>query len=69
MSTQDAKKRLSHILGVKESDDLPTVSRETLTLYYHYLRKNLSFPFDARYSPETWPWEDTHYDVKPDFQR
>jgi len=64
MSVEDAEKRIAHIMEIKEGDDLPNVSKETLRLYLHYLSKNLSFPFDARYSHATGPWEDTHYDVK-----
>ena len=64
MPVEDDEKRVAHILGVKEDEDLPDVSEDTLETCYRYLSKNLSFPFDAEYSQETGPLEDTYYDIK-----
>ena len=64
MSGQDDEKRVAHILEVKEGENLPDVSEKTLKVYYRYLSKNLSFPFDAEYSQETGPLEDIYYDIK-----
>jgi len=60
----DDEKRVAKILGAGEDEDLPNVSEETLKVYYGYLSKNLSFPFDAEYSRETGPLEDTYYDIE-----
>lgn len=64
MSIEDSEKQVAKILGVKEDKELPDVSEETLEVYHSYLIYNLSFPFDAEYSKETGPLEDTYYDVK-----
>jgi len=64
MLLSDDEKRVAQILGVEEGEELPDVSEDTLELYHSYLSENLSFPFDAEYSEETGPLEDTHYDFK-----
>jgi len=56
------KKRIAKILGIKKGEELPLVSEKTLKIYHSYLNKNLSFPFDAEYSVETGPLEDTSYE-------
>ena len=57
------EKRVAEILKVK-SEKLPNVSGRTLRVYHSYLKENLSFPFEARYSEETGPLEDTYYKIK-----
>lgn len=64
MSIENDEKRVAHILKVKEDENLPKVSEKTLNVYHHYLNKNLSFPFDAKYPEETGPLEKIHYDIK-----
>jgi len=58
------EKRVARILGVKAGKELPNVSKKTLKIYHSYFNKNLSFPFNAEYSVETGPLEDTYYDIK-----
>jgi hypothetical protein len=60
----DDEKRVAQIFGVAEDEELPDVSENTLEIYHGYLGENLSFPFDAEYSQETGPLEDTHYDFQ-----
>ena len=64
MSIEKSEKRIAQILGVEKSEELPDVSKKILKIYHSYLNKNLSFPFDAEYSKETGPLEDTYYDIK-----
>lgn len=61
---REDERRIAKILGVKRGEELPHVSKKTLKIYHSYLSKNLSFPFDAEYSKETGPLEDTYYDIK-----
>jgi hypothetical protein len=47
MSWDDEERRVAEILGVKEGEALPAVSRQTLRKYHAYLKANLEFPFKA----------------------
>jgi len=47
MSWDDEERRVADILGVKEGQALPGVSKKTLKKYHAYLRANLAFPFKA----------------------
>lgn len=47
MSWEDEERRVAAILGVKEGEALPRVSRHTLRTYHAYLHANLDFPFQA----------------------
>ena len=51
-------------IKVKQDGEIPPVTEETLQLYHDYLIKNLSFPFDAKYSQEKGPLEITYNDIK-----
>ncbi|MBU0478388.1 calcium-binding protein [bacterium] len=64
MSIKDGENRVRRILNISENEKLPTVSKETLAIYYRYLISNLSFPFEVVYSVETGPLEDTYYRIK-----
>ena len=64
MSIADDEKRVAQILGTKEGEKLPEVSEEYLEMYHQYLNDYLSFPFEAGYSKETGPMENTYYDIK-----
>ena len=64
MSIEASEKRIAEILGVKGGKELPNVSKKTSKIYHSYLNKNLSFPFNAEYSKETGPLEDTYYEIK-----
>ena len=59
MSIADDEKRVAQILGIEEGEELPDVSEEYLEMYHQYLNDHLSFPFEAEYSRETGPLEDT----------
>jgi len=61
---REDEKRVARILGTKRSKELPSISKKTLKIYHSYLNKNLLFPFNAEYSQETSPLEDTYYDIK-----
>ena len=64
MSIKDGNNRVRKILHIPENEKLPTVSKETLAIYYRYLISNLSFPFEVVYSVESGPMEDTYYRIK-----
>jgi len=64
MSVEKNQRRIAEILGVKKIEEIPGVLKKTLKIYHSYLNKNLSFPFNAEYSKETSPLEDTYYDIK-----
>ena len=64
MSIEESEKRVAEILGTEKGRELPLVSEKTMKIYHSYLNKNLSFPFDAEYSEETGPLEDTYYDIR-----
>jgi hypothetical protein len=64
MSIEEDEKRVAEISGVKKGKELPDVSGRTLKVYHFYLSKNLLLPFDAEYSEETGPLEDTYYGIK-----
>src|SRR6266436_6600344 len=48
MSWAEEQRRVAEILGVKEGEALPDVSRKTLRTYHAYLQANLAFPFQAK---------------------
>jgi hypothetical protein len=48
MSWDDEERRVAEILGAKEGDKIPSVSRQTLRTYHAYLRANVKFPFKAK---------------------
>lgn len=48
MSWDEDEKRVAEILGAKEGDKIPSVSRQTLRTYHAYLRANVEFPFKAK---------------------
>ena len=48
MSWDDEERRVAEILGAKEGDKIPSVSRQTLRTYHAYLKTNVEFPFKAK---------------------
>ena len=48
MSWDEEERRAAEILGAKEGDKIPSVSRQTLRTYHAYLRANVKFPFKAK---------------------
>jgi hypothetical protein len=48
MSWDEQERRVAEILGAKEGDNIPRVSRQTLRTYHAYLRANVKFPFKAK---------------------
>jgi hypothetical protein len=48
MSWDDEERRVAEILGVKEGETLPGVSRHTLRTYHAYLKASLEFPLTAK---------------------
>ena len=58
------EKRIAKILGVERGKQLPGVSEKASKTYHSHLINHLSFPFDADYSVEKGPLEDTYYDIK-----
>ncbi len=52
LSPDDQDDRVKMILGATGDDPVPEVNEETLLAYWKYLSEHLTFPFEAKYSPE-----------------
>ncbi|UCE04828.1 MAG: hypothetical protein JSW07_14540 [bacterium] len=63
MSIEKDEKRVARIFGIEDNNELPDVTEDTLDIYYQYLNQDLVFPFEAAYSKETGPLENTYYDI------
>jgi hypothetical protein len=61
MSVQDD--RIRAVFELTSDDPLPEASDELLVAYYKYLATNLSFPFEAKYSFETGPFESKTFSI------
>ncbi len=64
MAMDEEEKHIAAIFGIKEGKDLPPVTEDTIEVYYHYLSKNLLFPFSGEYQEETGPLESSSHDIK-----
>ena len=63
LSMDDQDDRVRSILGLTSDDPLPEADDESLMAYYKYLSANLSFPFEAKYSFETGPFESKTFSI------
>jgi hypothetical protein len=63
LSMDDQDDRIKAILGLTSDDPLPEADDESLVAYYKYLAANLSFPFEAKYSFETGPFESKTFSI------
>jgi hypothetical protein len=63
LSMDDQDDRIRSILGLTGDDPLPETDDEWLLAYYEYLTANLSFPFEAKYSFETGPFQSKTYAI------
>lgn len=50
LNINDQDDRIRSVFGLTSDDPLPEVSDELLRTYYQYLIKNLSFPFEAKFT-------------------
>jgi hypothetical protein len=57
LSMDDQDDRIRSIFDLTTDDSLPETDDESLLAYYEYLAAKLSFPFEAKYSFETGPFE------------
>jgi len=57
LKANDQDDRIRSALGLTSDDPLPQADDESLMEYYKYLAATLSFPFEAKYSFETRPFE------------
>ena len=57
LSMDDQDDRIRSIFGLTSDDPLPEADDECLLAYYEYLATSLSFPFEAKYSFETGPFQ------------
>ena len=48
MSWDAEERRVAEMLGAKEGDNIPRVSRQTLRTYHAYLKANVEFPLKAQ---------------------
>ncbi len=63
LSPKDQDDRIRMIFGLTSDDPLPESEDEWLLKYYEYLDTNLSFPFEAKYSFETGPFQTKTYAI------
>jgi len=63
LSMDDQEDRIRSSLGLTSDDPLPESDAQWLLVYYNYLAANLSFPFEAKYSFETGPFQSKTYDI------
>ena len=63
ISVKEQDNKIRKVFKLQEDEDLPMVSDETLEIYYQYLMKELTFPFDAEYSEEVGFIKDELYSV------
>ena len=63
LSMDDQDDRIRSVLGLTSDDLLPEADNETIVAYYKYLATNLSFPFEAKYSFETGPFESKTFSI------
>ena len=61
LSKDDQDDRVRIALGLTSDDPLPPMNEENLRRYHRYLATHLSFPFQAKCSVETGPFEETRY--------
>ncbi len=61
MNNQDD--RIRAVFELTSDDPLPEADDESLVAYYKYLAANLSFPFEAKYSFETGPFESKTFSI------
>jgi len=57
----DKEDRIRAVFGLTSDDPLPAANEENLHRYHRYLATHLSFPFQAKCSLETGPFEQTAY--------
>ena len=58
LSKDDEDDRIRAIFGLTSDDPLPFINDENLRKYHRYLATHLSFPFPAKYSVETGPFQE-----------
>ena len=63
LSIDDQDDRIKSALGLTSDDPLPEANDESLGAYYKYLAADLSFPFEAKYSFETRPFESKTFSI------
>ena len=63
LNEKDEDDRVRKALGLTSDDPLSEVDEETLGQYHSYLVGRLSFPFQATFSTETGPLQDTSHAV------
>jgi hypothetical protein len=63
LNLNDQDDRIRAILGLTTDDPLPDVDDQSLRRYHRHLAAHLSFPFEASYSRETGPMQDTTFAV------
>ncbi len=55
LNKKDQDDRVRKALGLTNNDPLPEVEQNTLLAYHQYLAAHLSFPFEAKWEPESGP--------------
>ncbi len=63
LSMDDQDDRIRAVFGLTSDDPLPEVDFEMLVAYHQHLSERLSFPFEAKYSQETGPFQRTTCDI------
>lgn len=63
LSMDDQDDRIRSVLSLTSDDPLPELDDELLVAYYRSLAAQLSFPFEAKYSFETGPFESRTFPI------
>ena len=59
----DQDDRIRAVLELTSDDPVPEADDESLVVYYKYLANELSFPFEAKYSFETGPFQSKTFSI------
>jgi hypothetical protein len=63
LDPKNEEDRLRAIFGLTSDDLVPAVGEVSLRRYHDYLAAHLTFPFEAEFSVETGPFQDTTYQI------
>jgi len=63
LSMNDQDDRIRAVFELTSDDPLPEADDESIVVYYKYLANELTFPFEAKYSFETGPFQSRTFSI------
>jgi hypothetical protein len=63
LSMNDQDDRIRAVFELTSDDPLPKADHESIVVYYKYLANELTFPFEAKYSFETGPFQSKTFSI------